>query len=220
MQIARDEQLVKTELPPNYPLPASRKGRTREKIVRNNRAVRCVDKTSCTRYGGATQRKRNRVRIKRRKKRHGEPARYLSPREPVTVFEMSVESAAGLTLRGGRAGAGAWLEDEVETGPMTPTLPPRTPSSAECCLEDCELCDNQRRPPVLVTTVAPVDPATWWGTAGPPSSDVLCDQKFKSTIFVSDCCDCNHENGSVQALRWSEMSRTRDWNIVWMKYVV
>lgn len=34
-------------------------------------------------------------------------ARYLSPREPVAVFEMSVESAAGLTLRGGNAGAGA-----------------------------------------------------------------------------------------------------------------
>lgn len=83
-------------------------------------------------------------------------ARYLSPREPVAVFEMSVESAAGLTLRGGNAGAGAWLEDEDETGPMTPTLPPRTPSSAECCLlEDCELWDSQRRPPPLLVTTAP-----------------------------------------------------------------
>lgn len=111
---------------------------------------------------------------------------YLSPREPAVVFGMSVESAAGLTLRGGKAGAGAWawLEDEVGTGPMTPTLPPRTPSSAECCLlDDCELCDSQRRPPLLVTAVAPPDPdgvAVWWLTGPPLSSDVLCDQKFKS----------------------------------------
>lgn len=115
-----------------------------------------------------------------------EHTRYLSPREPVAVFEMSAEFAAGLTLRGGRAGAGAWLEDEVETGPMTPTLPPRTPSSAECCLEDCELCDNQRRPPPLVTTVDTLDPVAWWDTTTVPplSSDVLCDQKFKSVEFA------------------------------------
>lgn len=119
-----------------------------------------------------------------RKEAQREHTRYLSPREPVAVFEMSVEFAAELTLRGGKAGAGAWLEDEVETGPMTPTLPPRTPSSTECCLEDCELCNSQRRPALLVTTVAPLDPVAWWDTVPPLSSDVLCDQKFKSARFV------------------------------------
>lgn len=137
------------------------------------------------------RRKRERERIREGKRREEkiaqrEHTRYLSPREPVAVFEMSAEFAAGLTLRGGRAGAGAWLEDEVETGPMTPTLPPRTPSSAECCLEDCELCDNQRRPPPLVTTVDTLDPVAWWDTTTVPplSSDVLCDQKFKSAEFA------------------------------------
>lgn len=42
-----------------------------------------------------------------RKEAQREHTRYLSPREPVAVFEMSVEFAAELTLRGGKAGAGA-----------------------------------------------------------------------------------------------------------------
>jgi len=103
---------------------------------------------------------------------------YLSTRiGPALVI--SLVSAAGLILRGGRAGGtawpGAWLEDKVETGPPTPTLPPRTPSSAECCLEDCEFCESQRRPALRVTTVGPPGPG-WWPIVLPLSSDVLCNR--------------------------------------------
>lgn len=105
---------------------------------------------------------------------------YLSIRE--MELAISLVSVAGLTLRGGRAGGtvwpGAWLEDEVETGPPTPTLLPRIPSSAECCLEDCEFCDSQRRPVVRVTTVGPPGPG-WWPTTFPLSSDVLCNEKIQ-----------------------------------------
>lgn len=110
---------------------------------------------------------------------------YLSIRE--IGLAISFVSVAGLTLRGGRAGGtfwpGAWLEDEVETGPPTPTLPPRIPSSAECCLEDCEFCDSQRRPMLRVTTVGPPGPG-WWPTTFPPSSDVLCNRKKKSNVAI------------------------------------
>jgi len=110
---------------------------------------------------------------------------YLSIRE--IGLAISLVSVAGLTLRGGRAGGtvwpGVWLEDEVETGPPTPTLPPRIPSSAECCLEDCEFCDSQRRPVLRVTTVGPPGPG-WWPTTFPLSSDVLCNRKNPRPFFV------------------------------------
>lgn len=117
-----------------------------------------------------------------------EPGRdcYLSTREIGPALVISLVSAAGLTLRGGRAGGapwpGAWLEDKVETGPPTPTLPPRIPSSAECCLEDCEFCESQRRPAFRVTTVGPPGPG-WWPITLPLSSDVLCNRNPRP-LFV------------------------------------
>lgn len=61
-----------------------------------------MEKKRNRRREGEGKRKRRKEKIAQR-----EHTRYLSPREPVAVFEMSAEFAAGLTLRGGRAGAGA-----------------------------------------------------------------------------------------------------------------
>lgn len=141
----------------------------------------------------------------KRKSKGNTRSHYLSIREIwPAALAISLASAAGLTRRGGRAGGaawpGAWLEDEVETGPPTPTLPPRTPSSVECCLEDCEFCDSQRRPAFRVTTVGPAGPG-WWPIVLPLSSDVLCNRNPRPFLVGAQEKTCGPKLRQTRLLR-------------------